>query len=194
MIGANVRGRGVEAAAQDGHAAMIGRMNAEPDVIGHRPAGMHALGRVPTAIAGLTLVLAIAGCGSSASSAAGPLVTVETRGGECFAAPCGKTITLERDGTVHAATKPPNTLGTVPPDQLRTLSTLIATTDFSIIKARPFTGQCPTAFDGQEIVFGFAAPSGPQRIATCEVEVDFGLPLFVALSTALGPFIPIPTT
>jgi hypothetical protein len=104
------------------------------------------------------------------------------------------TVILERDGTVHAAAKPPNGLGVVPADQVRTLSTLIATTDFAVIRARPFTGQCPTAFDGQELVFEFSTPGGPQRIATCEVEVDFGLPLFVALSTALGPFIPIPTT
>ena len=104
------------------------------------------------------------------------------------------TVVLERDGSVHSAAKPPNALGTVTPEQLQTLSTLIATTDFAVIKARPFTGECPTAFDGQEIVFEFNAPSGPQRIATCETEVDFGLPLFVALSTTLGPFIPIPTT
>jgi hypothetical protein len=143
----------------------------------------------------LTLLLAVVlvAC-RAASTAAGPLVTVETRGGECFAAPCGMTVTLERDGSVHAAAKPPNALGTVSPEQLQTLSTLIATTDFAVIKARPFTGECPTAFDGQEVVFEFNAPSGPQRIATCEVDVDFGLPLFVALSTALGPFVPIPTT
>jgi len=140
------------------------------------------------------VVVVLAACGGAASTAAGPLVSVETRGGECFAAPCGMTVYLDSDGTVHAAAKPPNTLGTVPSDQLHDLATLIATTDFAAIRARPFTGVCPTAFDGQEIVFTFAAPSGPQRIATCEVDVDFGLPLFVAVSTALGPFIPIPTT
>jgi hypothetical protein len=140
------------------------------------------------------MVVVLAACGGTASTAAGPLLSVETRGGECFAAPCGMTVFLDRDGSVHAAAKPPNTLGSIPVDQMQTLSALIATTDFSVIRARPFTGECPTAFDGQEIVFTFAAPSGPQRIGTCEVDVDFGLPLFVAVSTALGPFIPIPTT
>jgi len=146
------------------------------------------------AVFAMFLAVALAACGGAASTASGPLVTVETRGGECFAAPCGMTVTLERDGSVHSAAKPPNALGTVSPEQLRTLSTLIATTDFAVIRARPFTGECPTAFDGQEVVFVFTTPSGPQRIATCEVEVDFGLPLFVALSTALGPIVPIPTT
>jgi len=139
-------------------------------------------------------VVVLAACGGTTATAAGPLVSVETRGGECFAAPCGMTVFLERDGTVHTAAKPPNTLGMVPADQLHDLATLIATTDFAVLRARPFTGECPTAFDGQEIVFTFATPSGPQRIATCEVQVDFGLPLFMAVSTALGPFIPLPTT
>ena len=172
---------------------MIGRMNAEPDAMRRRPAAMDRPARALIAVVVLSVAL-VAGCGSAAPTAAGPLVTVETRGGECFAAPCGQTVILERDGSVHAAAKPPNALGAITPEQLRTLSTLIATTDFAIIKARPFPGECPTAFDGQEIVFEFGAPGGPQRVATCEVQVDFGLPLFVAISTALGPFIPIPTT
>jgi hypothetical protein len=144
----------------------------------------------------LMVLLAVvpAACADAAGTIAGPLVTVTTRGGECFAAPCGMTVVLERDGTVHSAAKPPNALGAVTAEQLQTLSAFIATTDFAVIEARPFTGECPTAFDGQELVFEFAAPSGPQRIATCEVEVDFGLPLFVAVSTALGPFVRLPTT
>jgi hypothetical protein len=126
--------------------------------------------------------------------ATGPLLTVETRGGECFAAPCGSTITIERDGRVHSAAKPPNDLGQVPPDQLAALDAAIKATDFAILTGRPFTGECPTTFDGQEFVFEFGAPGGPQRLATCEVEVDYGSPLFVAVSTALGPFVPLPVT
>jgi len=42
-------------------------------------------------------------------------------------------------------------------------------------------------------VFEFGAPGGVERIATCEVAVDFGSPLFLAVATALGPFVPLPT-
>jgi hypothetical protein len=124
----------------------------------------------------------------------GPLVTVELRGGECFAAPCGMTVVLERDGRVHGATKPPNDLGSVPAAQLAAIDNTIRATDFAALKGRPFTGECPTAADGQEIVLEFGAPGGVQRIASCEVEIDWGSPLFVATSTALGPFVPLPTT
>ena len=124
----------------------------------------------------------------------GPLVTVEMRGGECPAGACGTTVYLERDGRVHQAAKPPNDLGVVPPAQVAAVATAIASTDFAALRSRPFTGQCPTAFDGQEIIFEFGAPGGVERISTCEVDVDFGLPLFVAVSTALGPFVALPTT
>jgi hypothetical protein len=124
---------------------------------------------------------------------AGALFTLETRGGLCVGGPCGTTIVIERDGRVHQAAKPPNDLGIVPPADLAALDAAIRMTDFTALKSHPFTGQCPTAFDGQETVFEFGAPGGVQRIATCEVDVDFGLPLFVAVSTALGPFVPLPT-
>ena len=123
-----------------------------------------------------------------------PLLTVESRGGECLDGPCGSIIVVERDGTVHEAAKPPNELGTIPAAQMAALESAIKLTDFTLLKSRPFTGECPTAFDGQEFIFEFSAPGGVERIASCEVDVDYALPLFVAVSTSLGPFVPLPTT
>lgn len=115
----------------------------------------------------------------------GPLVTVTTRGGECFDGPCGSTITIERDGTVHEATKPPNDLGTVPPDVLAALDAAIKTTDFDVVRAAPFTGECPVNFDGQEWVYEFGAPGGLERVASCETEIDPAHPAFAATTAAL---------
>jgi len=141
----------------------------------------------------------LAGCDALAPVAslipgAGPLVTVTTRGGECADGPCGQTVMLERDGRVHQAAKPPNDLGVAPPDQVKAIATAIAATDFAALRAHPFTDECPTAFDGQEIVFEFATSTGIERLASCETDLDFGDPLFVATATALGPFIPLPTS
>ncbi len=141
------------------------------------------------------IAVLLAGCGGpQAAATEGPLVTVEIRGGECPAGACATTVTLERDGRVRVAAKPPNVPGVVPPADLARLAAAIAATDFAALRSHPFTGECPTAFDGQEIIFEFGAPRGPERISTCDVQVDFGQPLFVALSTALGPFVPLPTT
>ena len=167
----------------------------EPVGVPYRRAAMHRRPLV-SAIAALTLLaVSVAGCGVEAViPTAGPLVTVELRGGECAAAPCGTTVFLERDGRVHQAAKPPNDLGTVPPDQLAAIDTAIKVTDFAALRSHPFTGDCPTAVDGQEIVYTFATPSGTEQIASCEVDIDEGLPLFVAVATALGPWVPLPVT
>ena len=147
----------------------------------------------------LVLVLTTAACNAeipapsptptASPSPAGTLLTVETRGGLCPGGTCGMTIVVERDGRVHLAAKPPNDLGVVRADALSVLDEAIRTTDFAALRSHPFTGQCPTAFDGQEIIFEFGAPGGIERIATCEVEVDFSAPLFVAVTNAVVTFI-----
>ena len=144
----------------------------------------------------VVLALAVAACGFGGGVSTGddPLVTVETRGGECFAAPCGQVVVLGRDGRVHSAAKPPNDLGMVPAEQLAAVDAAIRLTDFEALKSHPFTGECPVAFDGQEIVFEFSTPAGQERLASCEVEIDYGQPLFVAVANALGPFVPLPLT
>jgi hypothetical protein len=159
---------------------------------------MHPSRRVGPALRAALLAAAAFGAAACSSGAAaspaptGALVSVESRGGLCASGPCGTTIVIERDGRVHQAAKPPNDLGSVPPAALAALDAAIATADFAALRSHPFTGQCPTAYDGQELVFEFGAPDGVQRIATCEVAVDFGAPLFAALARALGPLLTLP--
>ena len=166
----------------------------EPGLRAHRLAAMPAPLRL--ALLGL-LSLALAACnilGRVGPAETGPLVTVSTRGGMCVDGPCGETVILERDGTVHAAAKPPNELGHLPAQALATLKAAIAATDFAAIKSHPFTGECPVNFDGQELIFEFAVGGTTQRIASCEVDIDWGHPLFVAVGVALGEWISMPLT
>jgi hypothetical protein len=141
--------------------------------------------------------LVLAGCNAAGSiplPGAGPLVTVSTRGGMCVDGPCGTSVILDRDGRVHSAAKPPNDLGRVPADRMATLTAALAATDFAALKSHPFTGECPVAFDGVELIFEFGVGGGTQRIASCEVDIDWGHPLFVAVGAALGEWIPLPLT
>ena len=124
----------------------------------------------------------------------GPLVTVSMRGGECAGGPCDRSVIVNRDGTVHSGAKPPNDLGRVPAAAMATLTAAIAATDYAALKSHPFTGECPVNFDGQELIFEFAVGAVTQRIASCEVDIDWGHPLFVAVGVALGEWIPIPLT
>jgi hypothetical protein len=122
---------------------------------------------------------------SLAPVAAGPLVTVTVRGGECPEGACGGTTVIERDGRIHQTAPTAADLGQVPPDVLTALDAAIKTTDFDVVRARPFTGECPVNFDGQEQIFEFGAPGGVERVATCETEVDMEHPLFLATTMAL---------
>jgi len=117
--------------------------------------------------------------------ATGPLVTVTVRGGDCPEGACGGTTVIERDGRVHQTEPAAVELGELPDNVLAALDSAVKTTDFDVIRARPFSGECPVAFDGQEFIYEFGAPGGTERIATCETEVDPNHPLFVAVSAAL---------
>jgi hypothetical protein len=73
----------------------------------------------------------------------------------------------------------------VPPDILAALDAAIKTTDFDLVRAVPFDGECPTAYDGQETIYEFGAPGGTQRVASCESRIDAAHPVFAATSAAL---------
>jgi hypothetical protein len=162
------------------------------------------LRRLAVLIATAVATFLLAGCAARASPAvvptgspaasvsptptsppAGPLLTVETRGGECPEGACGSIIVIETDGRVHATAPAAGELRVLPDVILEGLVTEISKADFSTLKSHPFTGTCPVAFDGQETIYTFVTSSGSERVASCEVEVDPSDPLFVAVSAAL---------
>jgi hypothetical protein len=117
---------------------------------------------------------------------------VIARGGLCPPGPCETTLFVERDGRVHVAAKPPNELGVVPAEVMTALDEAVRKTDFEQVRSRPFTGMCPTAYDGQELVFEFGAPAGVERVESCMVDIDWSSPLFVAVRAAVGTFVSLP--
>lgn len=51
--------------------------------------------------------------------------------------------------------------------------------DFVTMKSKKFTGDCPTANDGQEVTYTFYTRKGVEVIASCQVAIDGKSPLFV---------------
>lgn len=156
------------------------------------PAGRRALALAFAMV--IALVLGACQASPVPLPGVGPLMTVTMRGGECPAGACEQSVIVERDGTVHAAAKPPNDLGKVKPEAMAALTAAVNQTDFAAVKSHPFTGQCPTTFDGQELVFEFNVGTTTQRIASCEVDIDWGSPLFVAVGVAVGQWVAMPIT
>lgn len=142
-------------------------------------------------------ILVLAGCQAIGPSLipdrSGPLVTVTTRGGECFEGPCGSVLVIAQNGEVHVLEPAPAELGQLSPELLSALDAQIKTTDFAALRAVPFEGECPVNFDGQEIIYEFGAPSGVERLASCETAIDPDHPLFLAVDAALQAVDVIPT-
>ena len=137
------------------------------------------------ALVGILVMACSSSVIDSLLAAPGPLVKVTTRGGECVNGPCGSIIEIARDGTVTEVLPGSTDLGIVPADVLAALEAAIMAADFDAIRPRPFTGECPTAFDGQEVVYEFGVPGGIQRVGSCETEIDPDSPVFAAVTAAL---------
>lgn len=114
----------------------------------------------------------------------GILVTVETRGGECPGGPCGERIVIHRDGTVETARSDATAGPPIPAETVALIAGQIATTDWTAVRAVPFTGECPTAFDGQETVYTFPTAAGVQVFSSCENDLS-GVEVFTTIQETL---------
>jgi hypothetical protein len=143
----------------------------------------------------LASVALLAGCNAAANLAVpgtGPLLTVRHEGGMCMDGPCDFSVVLERDGRVHDGKDPATNLGRLPAEAYAGLEAAIQATDFAAMRAKPFTGECPIAFDGQKQVFEFSVGGTIQRLDSCESELDWSSPLFIAIVAALGEWVQAP--
>jgi hypothetical protein len=119
-----------------------------------------------------------------------PLLSIEIVGGECAEGACHRLINLDADGRLHEVIPKDRTVGTVPMELVDALQVEMDRANFNLIESRPFTGECPTAVDGQELIYTFHLVSGDEEIRSCKVAIDEHHPLFraVAAVTALaGP-------
>jgi hypothetical protein len=137
-------------------------------------------------LASLVLTAACGVLSGSSPQATGPLVTLETRGGNCPQTECGSTVVIERDGLAHETEPRPLILGTVAPEARAGLEQAIASTDFAALQATRVEDECPENFDGQEQIYTFGTAAGPVRLASCEVVIDPAHPLFLAVENAFA--------
>lgn len=55
----------------------------------------------------------------------------------------------------------------------------IHASDFVALKSKKFTGECPTAYDGDEATYTFYTKAGVEVIASCTVAIDEKSALFL---------------
>jgi hypothetical protein len=97
------------------------------------------------------------------------LVTYEASGGECPQGECSFTAEIHRDGTVVRSDGMDQTAD---PVSLARLIAAVDGADWEAILAKPFEGECPKSFDGQEQVYTFHVGAEPVVVASCTVAID----------------------
>jgi hypothetical protein len=111
-----------------------------------------------------------------------PALRVVAEGGLCPYGPCHTETILVLDGS-YTATRGDGEVrrGQVPRADVDALLAEVEKADFAAIRSKPFTGTCPTAYDGSELEYTFPTAPGAPEIASCTVAIDEADPLFVAV-------------
>lgn len=124
----------------------------------------------------LFLVAALVGCGSGADGAtdADPwALTVFSHGGLCPDGECTLLVAVTDAGAFSSAPRfGEAVVGTIDPELVQRLNTAAAAADFDAIRAVPFEGTCPLAFDGMEDVYTFHVDGVEEKVASCESAID----------------------
>jgi hypothetical protein len=114
-----------------------------------------------------------------------PLLSIETKGGECPSGLCTRLVNVEGDGRLHEVIPKDQVIGRAPPALVDALQVEIERANYRLILSQPFTGTCPTAYDGQQLIYTFHVSTGDRTVDTCKVAIDPNHPLFVAVSAVL---------
>ncbi len=102
------------------------------------------------------------------------IAIVEASGGLCpGGVVCGSKISVRNDGSV---TTTEGKLVMLPAEVLQ-LQEVMTIENLNKLKAQKFTGTCPSAYDGQEVVFKFYPGRGEEKIGSCEYAIPEDNPL-----------------
>lgn len=109
------------------------------------------------------------------------LMTLYSHGGLCPEGACSRTLEVMSDGSYTVSIGDKQTgKGQLAADVLEPLAREIEKADYAALKAVPFTGTCPMAYDGQENVYTFHTAKGSEKLASCTYQLDLDSPLFKA--------------
>lgn len=114
------------------------------------------------------------------------LLGMFARGGLCVYGGCYRSTIIYRDGTFETEDGSGEyQSGVVSEASLAALAHEIEQADFDLIRSKPFTDVCPTAYDGQEYIYTFYTATEAEVISSCEYVIDGNLPVFQAVFNLL---------
>ena len=78
--------------------------------------------------------------------------------------------------------------GSLQSSELSDLQGLVDNADYVALKSIKFTGECPSAYDGDEVTYSFYTRKGVEVIASCSVAIDPKAPLFLKVNELLAKY------
>lgn len=109
------------------------------------------------------------------------LLTVNKHGGRCRTGECFMKLAIYRDGRFEMKSNNGDKSGAIALAEMAQLNNEINAADFAKIKAKKFTGDCPTAYDGQETTYTFYVKERTEAISDCSYAIDKNAPPFVII-------------
>src|SRR3954447_9095827 len=123
-----------------------------------------AMAQVLRLIAGILVLGALVTSGAAGSST--PIVTVVRHGGLCVSGSECRSVLRITDTSVSA----PGYVGRrLSSPERAALLRAIAGIDLVVVRKHPFTGTCPTAYDGAESIYRFRGVASP--LAACKYDL-----------------------
>jgi len=110
------------------------------------------------------------------------LVAYEARGGDCPSGMCSWRAVIHRNGRVERSD---GQAQTVDSNTLARLVRSVESADWDAIMSRPNSSQCPTAYDGQEIVYTFFPTAQAVAVSSCTTVIDTQAEPFVTIGGIL---------
>lgn len=104
-----------------------------------------------------------------------PIVEVRFEGGLCPESVCSTTYTFHENGEVMMNGEVRLTLNE---NRVNNLKELISEANFEDIRSNPFSGTCPSAYDGREATYTFYPEDKQEIIPSCTYNIDDTMPLF----------------
>lgn len=134
-----------------------------------------------TAVAVAVSPAACSGADQPVPSATAPILVVRSHGGLCpDGRECARSVTFYGDGSWRSGSE----RGRLPPPVAESLRDAATSTSAHDITDGRFTGTCPTAYDGSEVVYTFPLDGGTQ-VASCTWTIDGRHRLVQAASAAM---------
>ena len=139
-----------------------------------------SMNRAQKILAPLIIIVGIAAI--IANTIKKPIVSIYSSGGNCLFATCDSLLIILRDGSWIYTMGGKESKGKIEYQMVTKLARIMKNTNFEELRQKPFTGVCPSAYDGMESTYTFYIQGRKEELNNCTIDTQ-GVLLFDEISS-----------